>query len=116
MLEVKVKRLHPDAIMPHYVHRGDAGMDVYSTEDVMLERGAIKLVPTGLSITCVTVTSLVLLLISRKLTLPLGTLSVSSPITLVLLRQKENERKHTTTFGFAFSFASLVDRYCCIAM
>lgn len=49
MVEIKIKRLHPDAIMPHYVHKGDAGMDVYSTEDILLEKTAIKLVPTGLS-------------------------------------------------------------------
>jgi len=48
-MKIKVKRLHPDAIMPHYVHKGDAGMDVYSIEDVLLEKGGIKLVPTGLS-------------------------------------------------------------------
>jgi dUTP pyrophosphatase len=27
-LELKVKRLHPDAKLPRYAHKGDAGMDV----------------------------------------------------------------------------------------
>ncbi len=29
-MEVKVKKLHPDAIIPKYAHEGDAGMDVYA--------------------------------------------------------------------------------------
>jgi len=49
MVEIKIKRLNPEAVMPHYVHKGDAGMDVYSTEDVSLAQGEIKLVSTGLS-------------------------------------------------------------------
>lgn len=49
MVEVKIKKLHPEAIIPHYVHEGDAGMDVYSVEDSKLEAGDIKLVKTGLS-------------------------------------------------------------------
>ena len=29
-LEIKIKKLHPDAIIPKYAHPGDAGMDIYS--------------------------------------------------------------------------------------
>ena len=49
MVEIKIKKLNPEAIIPHYVHDGDAGMDVYSIEDCKLEAGDIKLVKTGLS-------------------------------------------------------------------
>ena len=38
-----------EAIVPHYAHEGDAGMDVYSVIDETIEPGDIKLVPTGLS-------------------------------------------------------------------
>ena len=30
-MEVKVKKLHPDAIIPKYAKSGDAGMDLYAT-------------------------------------------------------------------------------------
>ncbi len=29
-MKIKIKKLHPDAIIPKYAHPGDAGMDVYS--------------------------------------------------------------------------------------
>jgi len=49
MIPIKIKKLHPEAIMPHYTHDGDAGMDVYSTEDLILLPTQRKLIPTGLS-------------------------------------------------------------------
>ena len=50
MFKVMVKRIHPDAVIPRYAHDGDAGVDLYSVEDVTLEPGERKLVPTGLKI------------------------------------------------------------------
>lgn len=47
---VKVKRLAPDARLPEYAHDGDAGMDVFSLEDVHLGPGESALIKTGLSI------------------------------------------------------------------
>ena len=47
-VKIKIKKLSPEAIIPHYVHEGDAGMDVYSIEDLTLNVGDIKLVKTGL--------------------------------------------------------------------
>lgn len=47
---LKVKRIHPDAVIPHYAHPGDAGLDLYSCEDVEIAPGSRKLVGTGLSI------------------------------------------------------------------
>jgi dUTP pyrophosphatase len=29
-MKIKIKKLHPDAIIPKYAHPGDAGMDIYS--------------------------------------------------------------------------------------
>jgi len=49
VIPIKIKKLHPNAIMPHYAHEGDAGMDVYSTKDVILLPSQRRLIPTGLS-------------------------------------------------------------------
>jgi len=47
--ELKVKRLHADALLPAYKHPGDAGMDLSALEAVTLEPGEIVAVPTGLA-------------------------------------------------------------------
>ena len=46
---VKFKKLNPDAILPDYAHVGDAGMDLYSVEDLVIEPLTWKLVKTGLA-------------------------------------------------------------------
>lgn len=46
---VKFKKLHPDAIIPDYAHTGDAGMDLYSIQDDVIEPLSWKLIPTGLA-------------------------------------------------------------------
>jgi len=47
---LKVKRLSEDSIIPSYANPGDAGMDLYSVENVEITPGEIKLVRTGISI------------------------------------------------------------------
>jgi dUTP diphosphatase len=49
---LKIKRLHPDALVPRYAHgpQEDAGMDLHSVEAVTLLPGETKLVATGLAI------------------------------------------------------------------
>ena len=47
-MTVKVLRTDPAAQLPAYAHPGDAGMDVRSVEEVVLEPGGRKLVRTGL--------------------------------------------------------------------
>lgn len=47
-VEVPIFRCHPDAILPKYATMGDAGMDVYTIEDVVVEPGETKVIPTGL--------------------------------------------------------------------
>ena len=32
-MKVKIKKIHPDAILPNYAHPGDAGLDLYSVDD-----------------------------------------------------------------------------------
>ena len=51
-MQIRVQRIHPDAILPAYAHgpHEDAGMDLCAVETVVLEPGAPRLVPTGLTI------------------------------------------------------------------
>ena len=51
-MQIKIKRLHPDASIPSYTHgpREDAGMDLKSVEDVILKPGEPAGVATGLTI------------------------------------------------------------------
>ena len=51
-MTIRVRRLHPDAILPRYAHgpEEDAGMDLVAVEDVMLHPCTPALVPTGLAI------------------------------------------------------------------
>lgn len=47
---VKIKRLRPEAVIPKYAYDGDAGFDLVAVEDVIIEPGETKLVPTGLAV------------------------------------------------------------------
>lgn len=47
---IKVKKLHPDAIVPHFANKSDAGMDLFSTKKIMLHPGERVQVPTGIAI------------------------------------------------------------------
>lgn len=48
-MNVKIKRLSPDAVIPKYAREGDAGFDLYATEDVIIEPGETAKVPVGLA-------------------------------------------------------------------
>jgi dUTP pyrophosphatase len=49
-VNVKIKRLSEDAVIPKYAHEGDAGFDLVAAEDVIIEPGETKIIPTGLAI------------------------------------------------------------------
>lgn len=49
-VKLKVKKLHPDAILPHYAHQGDAGLDMYSIENITIAPGERAIVSTGVAI------------------------------------------------------------------
>ena len=51
-MQIRIQRIHPSAILPSYIHGAeeDAGMDLHAIEDVNLEPGVARLVPTGLTI------------------------------------------------------------------
>lgn len=50
VVQVLVKRLHPEVPLPAYGKAGDAGADITTRVDVTIEPGERLLVPTGLSI------------------------------------------------------------------
>lgn len=50
MYTLKIKKLHDDAIIPNFAHKGDAGMDLYSIEEVVIPASESKLIKTGISI------------------------------------------------------------------
>ena len=49
-LELRVKKLNPDAIMPTRAHKTDAGYDLYALEGTIIDKHSHKLVKTGISI------------------------------------------------------------------
>lgn len=50
MYTLKVKKLNEEAIIPNFAHKGDAGMDLYSIEKVLIPSGESRLIKTGISI------------------------------------------------------------------
>lgn len=47
---VKIKRLHPDAVIPRYATEGAAGFDLVAVEDVVIKPGETALVKTGIAV------------------------------------------------------------------
>ena len=47
-MKLGFKKINPDAILPVYAHPGDAGMDLYSVEELIIPPGRRALVHTGL--------------------------------------------------------------------
>lgn len=49
-MEVRYKRLHPDAIVPAHAHSGDAGSDLYAIEAATIKPGDRIRVGTGIAV------------------------------------------------------------------
>src|SRR5579862_671054 len=51
-MKIRIKKLHPDAILPAYAHGPDedAAMDLRALERMVLTPGAAQAVPTGIAI------------------------------------------------------------------
>jgi len=49
-LMIKINKIKENAILPHYAHEGDAGVDLYSAENYVLRPGQITLVSTGIKL------------------------------------------------------------------
>ena len=45
---IKFQKILDDAIIPHYAHPGDAGMDIFSAEETIIKAGERKSVRTGI--------------------------------------------------------------------
>ena len=48
-LQLRIKRLRPDAVLPTKSYEGDAGFDLYCIEDIFIHSGAKIHVETGLA-------------------------------------------------------------------
>src|SRR6478735_1750942 len=49
-LLLKIYKEHPEAKVPSYAHPGEAGLDLYSIEEKIIEPGQIQLIHTGIKI------------------------------------------------------------------
>ncbi|WP_125152584.1 dUTP diphosphatase [Clostridium rectalis] len=50
MYKLLVKKINEEAKLPDFAHDGDAGMDLYSVEDKIIEPGETQLIHTGISL------------------------------------------------------------------
>jgi dUTP pyrophosphatase len=48
-MQLKVKKVHPEAKLPVFAHHNDAGMDLHTVEDVEVRAGEIARVRSGLA-------------------------------------------------------------------
>lgn len=48
-VKVKFKKLSKTAIIPAYAHQGDAAMDLYSNESVLIKPGEYKIIKLGVA-------------------------------------------------------------------
>jgi dUTP pyrophosphatase len=49
-MELRIKKLHPEAKLPSYAHATDAGMDLYTVEDFSINPGEHYLAKTGVAL------------------------------------------------------------------
>lgn len=49
-MQLKIKKLHSAAKLPTYAHSTDAGMDLYTMEDIVIPPGEHRLIKTGIAI------------------------------------------------------------------
>lgn len=49
-MNIRIKKLTVDARVPEYAHRGDAGLDLFARETVVVKKGERARVPTGVAI------------------------------------------------------------------
>ena len=47
---LKIRKINDKAILPNYAHEGDAGLDLYAVEELVLNPGERGLVHTGIQI------------------------------------------------------------------
>lgn len=47
---LNIRKLRPDAVIPHYAHPGDAGLDLFACEELTIEPGETAMVKSGIAI------------------------------------------------------------------
>jgi dUTP pyrophosphatase len=47
---LKVKKLTDRAVLPEYAHPGDAGLDLFSSDEIEIPAGEARLIGTGISV------------------------------------------------------------------
>src|SRR3989338_467098 len=48
-MTLKIKKLHPEATLPKYLRPGDAAMDLYANENIIIQPNQRVLIPTGVA-------------------------------------------------------------------
>ena len=49
-MQLRVKRLVDTAVLPHYAHPHDAGLDLHAAVDLAIEPGRAETIPTGIAV------------------------------------------------------------------
>lgn len=49
-MKLLIEKIDEKAVIPFYAHKGDAGMDLFSIEEVLISPGEIKLIHTGIKL------------------------------------------------------------------
>lgn len=49
-MKIEIKKINPEAKIPTYANKDDAGMDLYSVEDLIVEPGKILACGTGIAV------------------------------------------------------------------
>lgn len=49
-MQLKVQKISEEAIIPYYAHKGDAGLDLFSIEEVIIKSSETALIKTGIKI------------------------------------------------------------------
>lgn len=49
-IEVKITRIHENAVIPTYAHDSDAGADIYAVEDITIKPNTTEIIPTGIKV------------------------------------------------------------------
>src|SRR3989344_6111152 len=48
-MTLKIKRISPEAKLPHYSHPGDAGLNIYSNEELIVPAHERRIISTGIA-------------------------------------------------------------------
>jgi len=48
-MKLKIKKVHKDAVVPFYAHKGDAALDLYAVQEITLAPNERWAIPTGVA-------------------------------------------------------------------